>query len=92
MLLEIDLNGARQVKARFPSAACILVEPPDRAELERRLRGRGDSEEHVRRRLALADLELEGGRAVADAVVVNDHLDRAVEEVAGILARYRSGS
>ena len=92
VLLEIDLNGARQVKDRFPSARCILVEPPDRAELERRLRGRGDSEEHVQRRLALADLEVDGGREIADAVVVNDDLNRAVEELAGILDRYRSGS
>lgn len=92
MLLEIDLNGARQVRERFPAARCILVEPPDRAELERRLRGRGDSEEHVQRRLALADLEVYGGREIADAVVVNDDLNRAVEEVAGILERYRRGS
>ena len=92
VLLEIDLNGALQVKDRYPDAKLILVEPPDRAELERRLRGRGDSEEHVRRRLELADSEVDGGRAVADAVVVNDDLDRAVEEVAGILERYRRGS
>ena len=92
VLLEIDLNGARQVKERFPSARLILVEPPDRDELERRLRGRGDSDEHVRRRLELADLEVSGGREIADAVVVNDDLNRAVEEVAGILEQYRSGS
>jgi guanylate kinase len=92
VLLEIDLNGALQVKAKFPDARVILVEPPTRAELERRLRGRGDSEEHVRRRLELADVELEGGRQLADAVVVNDDLDRAVEELAGILDGYRSGS
>jgi guanylate kinase len=92
VLLEIDLNGALQVKAKFPDARVILVEPPTRAELERRLRGRGDSEEHVRRRLELADVELEGGRQLADAVVVNDELDRAVEELAGILDGYRSGS
>jgi guanylate kinase len=92
VVLEIDLNGARQVKERVPSARLILVEPPDRAELERRLRGRGDDDEHVRQRLALADDEVYGGREIADAVVVNDDLNRAVEEVAGILDGYRSGS
>ena len=92
VVLEIDLNGALQVKARFPDAKLILVEPPSRAELERRLRGRGDRDEHVQRRLELADAEVYGGREVADAVVVNDDLNRAVEEVAGILDGYRSGS
>lgn len=92
VLLEIDLNGALQVKAKYPDARLILVEPPDRDELERRLRGRGDAPEHVQRRLELADAEVYGGREVADDVVVNDDLNRAVEEVAGILDGYRSGS
>lgn len=89
VILEIDLQGALQVKAKFPEARLILVEPPDRAELERRLRGRGDSDDHVRRRLELADAEVYGGREVADAVVVNDELSRAVDELAGILDGYR---
>jgi guanylate kinase len=92
VVLEIDLNGARQVKERLPEAKLILVEPPDRAELERRLRGRGDDEEHVQRRLELADSEVEGGREIADVVVVNDDLNRAVEEVASILDAYRRGT
>ncbi len=90
VLLEIDLNGARQVRQRFPAAVLVLVVPPDRQELERRLRGRGDGEEHVARRLALADVEIDQGRRVADHVVVNDDLDRAAAEVAGMLAGYRS--
>jgi guanylate kinase len=68
------------------------VVPPDRVELVRRLRGRGDDEEHVQRRLALADSEVDEGTAIADHVVVNDDLDRAVAEVAGILDGYRSSS
>jgi guanylate kinase len=90
VLLEIDLNGARQVKERIGGAKLVLIVAPDQDELERRLRGRGDSEEHVQRRLALADLEVEEGRSIADAVVVNDDLNRAVDEVAGILEGYRS--
>ncbi len=70
----------------------MLVVPPNRAELERRLRGRGDTEEHIGRRLELADVEVTEGRAIADAVVVNDDLSRAVEELAGILDGYRSGT
>ena len=92
VVLEIDLNGARQVRERRPDAVLILVVPPDRAELERRLRGRGDPEEHVLRRLALADLEVAEGAAVADHTVVNDQLDGAVAEVAGILDGYRNST
>ena len=92
VLLEIDLNGARQVRERVAGARLVLVVPPSREELERRLRGRGDSEEHVVGRLALADLELDQGSEIADAIVVNDDLNRAVEEVAGILDGYRGSS
>jgi guanylate kinase len=90
VLLEIDLNGARQVKEQRPDAVLILVEPPDRAELERRLRGRGDAEEDVRRRLSLAELEVAEGSEIADHRVVNDDLDRAIAEVASILDGYRN--
>lgn len=89
VILEIDLNGARQVRARVAGARLVLVVPPSREELERRLRARGDSDDHVERRLALADLEVAEGGEIADAIVVNDDLDRAVEEVAGILDGYR---
>lgn len=92
VILEIDLNGALQVQERRPDALLLLVLPPDQEELERRLRGRGDAEEHVQRRLALADIEITGGLEIADHVVINADLDRAVEEVAGILDGYRSGS
>lgn len=89
VLLEIDLNGARQVRERLPEAKLVLVVPPDVEELERRLRGRGDDEEHVRSRLALAESEVAEGQAIAHHIVVNDDLDRAVAEVAGILDGYR---
>jgi guanylate kinase len=89
VVLEIDLNGARQVKARLPDAVAILVEPPSRDELEQRLRGRGDAPDQVARRLALADVEVAEGRGLADHVVVNDDLDGAVAEVARILDAHR---
>ncbi len=89
VLLEIDLNGARQVRERMADAVLILVVPPDAAELERRLRTRGDSEEDIVRRLELAKIEVPEGQAIADRVVVNDNLERVVGEVAGILDAYR---
>jgi guanylate kinase len=76
----------------MPTARLVLVVPPSMDELERRLRGRGDDEEHVRRRLALSEVEVAEGRPIADDVVVNDDLDRALEELAGILDRYRSSA
>jgi guanylate kinase len=89
LVLEIDVNGAAQVKAKDSSAVLILVVPPSRAEQEARLRARGDDEAHVRQRVAIAEVEEVQGRRIADHVVVNDDLDRAVEEVAGILGKYR---
>ncbi|CAA9237331.1 MAG: Guanylate kinase [uncultured Acidimicrobiales bacterium] len=90
LVLEIDLDGARQVRERRPEAVILLIEPPSWEELERRLRGRGDPESQVRSRLELAEVEVHEGRKLADAVVVNDSLARATAEVAGILARYRT--
>jgi guanylate kinase len=92
VLLEIDLQGARQVKERFPDAVCVLVRPPSREVQEARLRGRGDDEEKIQQRLLLADREEGEGAAVADEEVVNDDLDRVVEEVAGIIGAWRSGA
>jgi guanylate kinase len=89
VVLEIEVDGAGQVKRRFPDAVVVFVVPPSREEQERRLRSRGDDDEHVRRRLAIAEEEERQGRALADAVVCNDDLERAVGEVAGILRRYR---
>lgn len=89
VVLEIDLNGARQVKQRVPGAVAILLVPPSSEELERRLRERGDDDDHVARRVELARREVDEGRRLADHVVVNDDLARAVAEVAGILATHR---
>jgi guanylate kinase len=89
LVLEIDVNGAAQVKEADPSAVLILVVPPSREEQEARLRARGDDDDHIRQRVAIAEVEVEQGRRIADHVVINDDLDRAVEEVAGILQKYR---
>lgn len=90
VVLEIDIQGARQVKARYPEAVCILVRPPSREVQEARLRGRGDPEDKIQQRLLLADREEWEGAVLADHIVVNDDLDRVVGEVLGIIAAWRS--
>ena len=81
MLLEIELEGARQVRQSFPSGFQIFVKPPSFAELERRIRGRGtDSEEAILRRLERAQVEL-AAEAEFDAVLENDNLDRALAQL-----------
>jgi guanylate kinase len=89
VLLEIDVQGAAHVKARDPDAVVVFVEAPSRQAQEARLRARGDREDLIAGRLAGAPAEEEAGRALADHVVVNDDLDRAVEEVAAILESCR---
>ena len=78
VLLEIELEGARQVRRSFPDAVQIFLAPPSFEELERRIRGRGtDPEEAILRRLARAQEELKS-KAEFDAVVVNDDLYQAM--------------
>jgi len=89
VLLEIDLQGAAQVRERDPAAVVILVVAPSQEIQADRMRARGDDEAAVAARVALGLEEERQGRELADHVVVNDDLNRAVEEVAGILARYR---
>jgi guanylate kinase len=87
VLLEIELEGARQVRQSFPGAFQLFVAPPSFAELERRIRGRGtDSEEAIQRRLARARVELEAATEF-DAVLVNADLETALlklEELMGL--------
>lgn len=90
VVLEIDVQGAQQVRAKYPDAVLIFVEPPSREAQHARLRARGDDEEVIARRLAKADAEEEIGHRIADHVVVNDDLERAVQEVAGIVGSCRS--
>ena len=90
VLLEIDLQGARQVRAARPDATLVLLEAPSPEVQAARLRGRGDDEDHVRRRVEAGVAEVDEGRTIADEIVVNDDLDRCVETVAGIVDRYRS--
>jgi guanylate kinase len=89
VLLEIDVQGAAQVKDREPDAVVVFVEAPSRAAQEARLRARGDREELIAGRLAAAPAEEAAGRALADHIVVNDDLGRAIDEVTAILESHR---
>jgi guanylate kinase len=78
VLLEIELEGARQVRHSFPAGFQVFVRPPSFAELERRIRSRGtDSEEAIGRRLQRAQVELAAAEEF-DAILVNDDLDQAL--------------
>jgi len=84
LILEIDWQGARQVRERLPEAVQIFILPPSRAELERRLRGRGsDSEQVIARRLAESALEMSHWRDF-DYVIVNRDFESAAAELEAI--------
>jgi len=92
LVLEIDVQGAAQVKEKLPESIAIFILPPSRAELERRLRSRGqDSDEEIARRLAKARAEIEAFRKY-DYCVVNDDVDRAGREVEAIVTALRCSS
>ncbi len=90
VVLEIEVDGAKQVKALRPDAVLIFVLPPSRAEQERRLRGRGDAEQKVAERLRKAEDEEPVGMSLADHVVVNDDLARTIDEMLAIIEHHRS--
>ena len=89
VLLEIEVDGAQQVKRIHPEAVLIFVLPPSRDEQERRLRKRGDPDGHVAERLRKALDEEPVGLAIADHVLVNDQLATTVEAMLAIIAECR---
>lgn len=89
IVLEIEVDGAQQVKRITPDALLIFVLPPSRDEQERRLRGRGDQDHKVLARLKKAEEEEPIGRQLADQVVVNDDLDETIDEMLAIIERAR---
>ena len=89
VVLEIEVNGAMQVKKLHPEAVLIFVLPPSRDEQQRRLRGRGDPEDRVAERLQKALDEEPVGLRLANHVVVNDDLERTVEEMMQIIGHHR---
>ncbi|MCC7146147.1 MAG: guanylate kinase [Phycisphaeraceae bacterium] len=95
MILEIDVQGGEQVKAKMPQALAVFILPPSEAELLRRLRDRGrDTEEVIQKRFAKAQAEVARAKAgkTYDRYVVNVDLEKAIAEVAeAIRARMGGG-
>ena len=85
IVLEIEVDGARQVKRLRPDVMLIFVVPPSREEQERRLRGRGDVDHKVLARLKKAEEEEPIGRDLANHVVVNDDLEDTITEMLAII-------
>lgn len=87
VILEIDVDGALNVKAAKPDAVLVMIAPPDRQALYDRLKGRGTEDDDViRMRMDRADYEL-GKSGLYDYVIINDDLNKAVEEVEAILEK-----
>lgn len=89
VLLEIEVQGAEQVRRAVPETVVFLIMPPSLEELEERLRTRGDDEEHVKFRLSSTPVELAKGRALASYEVINDDLGTATSEILSILEELR---
>jgi guanylate kinase len=94
ILLEIDVQGALQVRFQYPEALTIFILPPDEPTLLHRLKARGrDNPEEIAKRFRAAKREIhmaKGSRAF-DYMVINDDLDRAVEQIVKIIRHKRSG-
>ena len=89
LLLDIDVQGAAQIKRKLPDAVSVFILPPNRSELEQRLRKRGqDSEEVIQRRLDAAKREIENYQKY-DYILVNDRLADSVEALKAILLSER---
>jgi guanylate kinase len=94
VLLEIDVQGALQVRYQYPDALMIFILPPDEPTLLQRLKDRGrDSAEDIHKRFMAAKREIhmaKGSRAF-DYMVINDNLEHAVEEIGKIIKHKRAG-
>jgi guanylate kinase len=87
VVLEIEVQGARQVRAAMPESVQVFIAPPSAADLRRRLERRGtDSEQAIESRLKTAELELEAQPEFA-YVIVNDDIERAAEELDRLVRR-----
>jgi guanylate kinase len=93
LVLEIDVQGAAQVKEKLPESVAIFILPPSRQELERRLRSRGqDADEEIARRLSKAKAEIVASEKFYDFCIVNDDVERASSEAQAIVVALRCGS
>ncbi len=92
IILEIDVQGGRAVKKIYPDAVMIFIVPPVKKELARRISGRGrDKIEAAEIRLNIADSEIAVGRKYYRYVVVNDDLQKAINDVVSIIQQNTGG-
>jgi guanylate kinase len=94
VLLEIDVQGALQIRYQYPNALLVFVLPPDSQTLLQRLTDRGrDSEDEIQKRFRAAkrEVQMAKGSRVFDHMVINDTVDRAVEEIIKTIRHKRSG-
>jgi guanylate kinase len=95
VLLEIDVQGALQVRYQYPDALTIFILPPDEPTLLRRLKDRGrDSADDIDKRFRAArrEIHMAKGSCAFDHMIVNDSLDRAVEQITQIVAHRRTNA
>lgn len=90
VLFDIDVQGGKQIRQRFPEACLIFLVPPTLEVLEGRLRGRAtDDDTVIARRLDAARLEIDAGLETYDYVVTNDRLDRSIFDLTAIVRAHR---
>ncbi len=92
VLLEINVEGARQVRARLPDALLLFLDAPSESDQTLRLRTRGDSEEHVMARVALSPDERVSASSLGAIMVVNEELEATVGAMARIIEEWRRKS
>lgn len=92
VLLEIDVQGAAQIRAMNPNAILLFLDAPSVEEQERRLRERGDSEERVAQRLATAVTERQAAQDLGCTTIVNDTLASTVTQLMDLITAARAGS
>ncbi|HJM28872.1 MAG: guanylate kinase [Acidimicrobiales bacterium] len=85
VLLEIDVNGALSVVEQSIEALLIFVDAPSVEDQERRLRGRGDPEDEVRRRILEGEKERQIASDLGAIIVINDDLERTIEEISSLI-------
>lgn len=92
VILEIEVQGALQVREKMPQAKLVFIEPPSLQELERRLRNRGtESDEAIDRRMAAAEVELSIGKEY-DIQLVNDNLEQAADALVAYVNEQAEGT
>lgn len=90
VVMDIDVQGARQLKQAYPHGCFVFVLPPSRTELERRLRSRGtESDDKLGRRIEVAEVEMQAAHAY-DYAIVNDRIEQAIELLKSILRAERA--